>query len=264
MDSINIFDFYFNQAIVIGVSTLRIAVAFMLVPLFSQELIPATIRNAMFISLAMIVVLVQPPLDLESLSLQGWLSLFSKEVFIGIAIGVFFGIHLWAFEAAGQVIDIQIGASTAQIFDPISGHQTSLIGEFLGRLANYIFMAVGGLMLLVGATLETYAIWPIGEAMPSLAAASVILFEEEFSYFFKLILLISAPVLVVVFLIDVVMGMINRYAQQFNVFFLSMSLKMFAAIFVMSLSLIFIVELIINELIRHNDELLNILNRLLS
>ncbi len=66
-------------------------------------------------------------------------------------IGVFFGLYLWAFEAAGVVIDMQIGASFALFFDPIIGNEVTLIGSFLGRWASYVFLAAGGLMLLVGA-----------------------------------------------------------------------------------------------------------------
>ncbi len=264
MDSINAFESLSDQALVIGLAVLRIAIAFSLIPIFSTQLIPATVRNAIFIALSVVVVVVQPAIAVDSFAMYDWFALIGKEVFIGMAIGVFFGVHLWAFETAGQIIDLQIGASTAQIFDPISGHQTSLIGEFLGRLANYIFMVVGGLMLLTGAIMESYALWPINERLPDLAYASVFLFQSEFAYFFKLALLISAPTLIVTFLIDTAMGLVNRYAQQFNVFFLSMSIKMFASIFMLSISITFIVELLIRELTQHSGELIALLTKLLG
>ncbi len=264
METINIFESLFGHALVIGMAMVRIAIAFMLLPIFSSELIPAMIRNAMFVALALIVVMIQPAIDVNSFSTQDWMLLFGKEIFIGVAIGVFFGVHLWAFETAGQIIDIQIGAGTAQIFDPLSGHQTTLVGAFLGRLANYVFMAAGGLMLLTGAIMESYSIWPIDRSIPDLAYAGVTLFEQEFGYFFKLALLISSPILVVTFLVDESMGLINRYAQQFNVFFLSMSIKMFSAIFMLLISVVFLVELLIKELTTHSGELLLLLQRLLG
>lgn len=109
MELLGVFDDFSTQALTIGLATLRIVVAFLLIPLFANDLIPALVRNAIFVSLAIMTVILQPPVDFESLSVLHWFSLVAKEIFIGMAIGIFFGIHLWAFDAAGQIIDTQIG-----------------------------------------------------------------------------------------------------------------------------------------------------------
>ncbi|WP_456412314.1 type III secretion system export apparatus subunit SctT [Thiolapillus sp.] len=260
----DIFSLFSNQAVTVALATTRIAVAFQILPIFSNELVPALVRNAIFVALALVTMIVHPVLTIDSLGAQGWLLLFAKEILIGIAIGVYFGIFLWAFEAAGMVADTQIGTSVAQVLDPLSGHQTSLLGLFLGRLANYIFMIAGGLMLLTGVTMETYQIWPIHQVLPDFSRAGVVLFESEFSYFFQLLVLIASPIVVVVFLIDVVMGLVNRYAQQFNVFFISMSLKMLAAIAVLMLTMGSLIDLLISELHGHSGALLDRLRSLLG
>lgn len=260
----DIFSLYSNQAVTVALATTRIAVAFQILPIFSNELIPALVRNAIFVALALVTIVVHPVLIVDNLAAQGWLLLFAKEILIGIAIGVYFGIFIWAFQAAGQVADTQIGLSVAQVMDPLSGHQTSLLGLFLGRLANYIFMVAGGLMLLTAAVMESYLLWPIHKAIPDFTQAGIILFENEFSHFFQLVVLIASPIMVVVFLIDVVMGLINRYAQQFNVFFISMSLKMMAAVAVLMLTIVALIELLVSEMHSHSAELLDRLQKVLG
>lgn len=260
----DVFALLSNHAVTVALATTRIAVAFQMLPIFSNQLVPALVRNAIFVALALVTIVVHPILTVENVGAQGWLLLFAKEILIGVAIGVFFGIFLWAFEAAGMVVDTQIGMSVAQVLDPLSGHQTSLLGLFLGRLANYIFMVAGGLMLLAGVTMESYQLWPIHKVLPDLSQAGIILFESEFSYFFHLMVLIAAPFVVVVFLIDLVMGLINRYAQQFNVFFISMSLKMLAAVAVLMLTMGSLIDLLVFKLHDHSEELLDILRKLLS
>ena len=255
-------DFY-QYALTIATSALRIVIAFLIIPIFSNELIPSLIRNAIFVSMSVLVVALQPAPSIEGLSVIEWMSLAGKELLIGIAIGVFFGVHLWAFEAAGQIIDTQIGLNGAQIYDPISGHQTTLIGEFLARFANYIFVATGGLMLLSGVIMQSYALFPVSTYMPEISTASLRLFTDEFGFFISLMLLISAPILTILFLIDLCMGLINRDAQQFNVFFLSMSIKMLATIFILILSLTFIADKIIEEIIQHSDKAIPFLKQLL-
>jgi type III secretion protein T len=105
--------------------------------------------------------MLQPPMQPLALSVPQWVGLFAKEAFIGGAIGIFFSATMWAFESAGQLIDNKVGATQAQVTDPLSGHQTSLNGAFFARLASWVFMAGGGFMLMVGALLESYALWPV-------------------------------------------------------------------------------------------------------
>ena len=144
--------------------------------------------------------------SIETQQTGQWLLLVGKELFIGIAIGVFFGIFIWAFEAAGAVIDTQIGSSIATIFDPISGHEITLIGELLAKWSIYVFVSSGGLLLFAIAILESYQSWPIEQLPPNLPAAAASLFTSEFTRFMTLTLMIAAPIMIVVFLVDVSMG----------------------------------------------------------
>lgn len=251
MESPDIFAILSDQALLIGLATTRIAVAFLLLPVFTSELVPPLVRNAIFVAFALISIVLQPALPAAHLDVQDWIVLFAKEALVGAAVGVLFGIFLWAFEAAGQVIDTQIGATMAQIIDPLSGHQTSLTGTFLSRLANYVFMAAGGLLPLLGTLLESFALWPIGQALPNLTQAGIMIFEAEFSHFIRLTLLIAAPMLVILFIIDGVLGLVNRYAQQLNVFFLSMSLKALAAVAILLVMVSTLMQLLIDELVSH-------------
>ena len=253
-----------GQALTVGLAAIRVSVAFILLPLFSEQLIPPLIRNAIFLALAVIVVLLHPAVDVESLSPVLWLRLIGKEVLLGVSLGVFFGFFLWAFEAAGQIIDSQIGMNMAQIFDPLEGHETSLIGSFMGRFMNYAFVALGGLMFFVGLVMQSYATWPIDQHLPQLEWSSLELFKGEVSELFGLMLIVAGPALVLAFMIDVCMGLINRESQQFNVFFLSMPLKTLATVFVLVLSLGFLVDLMVLKITESNSDTFNKIHRLID
>ena len=229
-------------AISIGFSTIRLAVAFLVVPLFSNEIMPALVRNSVFAALGFVVALAHPVDALLDASLGYLLLVVAKEIFLGLCLGFVFGVFLWAFEAAGEIIDTQVGSAQAQIFDPLSGHEVTLFGEFLGRLVNVLFLTVGGLMLLVGLTLKSFAVWPVAAALPSLESAGAMLLAASFSDVFTLIVLVSAPILTVLFLIDLGMGMINRFAQRLNVFFLSNSIKSIVAVLLTLLMLPMILD----------------------
>jgi len=226
-----------DQILLLGVATARVATSFLLLPMFSSETVPAMVRNSIFLSLGLVSLALQPPLDVNAINAAGWVSIFAKEAFVGLTIGFFFGSVLWALEAAGQIIDLKVGATMAQVVDPLSGGQTSLNGAFLGRLANVVFISAGGLSLIVQVILESYALWPIAAPMPSLDMRGLLLFEAEFGRLMVLATLFAAPVLTVLFLIDMGLGLMNRFAQQLNVFTLSMSIKAYAATAVLLLLL---------------------------
>ncbi|MBX2884933.1 MAG: type III secretion system export apparatus subunit SctT [Granulosicoccus sp.] len=264
MELLEQYDVLSSQVLLLALSATRIAVAFLMLPLFSNELIPALVRNSIFLTLALIAVVVQPAIDVQVLDSAAWISLFAKEVMIGIVVGVFFGVYLWAFEAAGVLIDTQIGSSMAMIFDPLSGHEVTLFGEFLSLWVNYLFMAAGGLLLLNGAVLESYVLFPLNEPLDGLRMASVRLFEAEYSSFFTLMLMLASPIVVVIFAIDVCMGLINRYAQQLNVLFLSMSLKALAALLVLIILMPFLVDLLRDNIASHSNGIERYLNVILG
>jgi type III secretion protein T len=218
-----------DQLLLLGVGTARVACAFIMLPLFASDTVPAMVRNSIFVGMGLISLVLQPHFDMTQVSAMRWVSIFAKEAFVGLVIGFFFGSVLWALEAAGQIIDTKVGATMAQIVDPLSGHQTSLNGAFLSRLANIVFVFSGGLSLVVRVLIESYAIWPIAAPAPALDPRGIALFEAEFGRMMVLSVLFAAPVLTVLFVIDLALGLMNRFAQQLNVFTLSLSIKSFAA-----------------------------------
>lgn len=226
-----------DQVLLLGVATARVAATFFLLPMFSTETVPTLVRNSIFVSLGVVSLAMQPPLDISMLGPGQWATILLKEVFVGLLIGFFFGSVLWALEAAGQIIDTKVGATLAQVVDPLSGHQTSLNGAFLGRLAGVVFVSMGGLSLLLRVIMESYALWPIAAPMPALDPRGLGIVEGEFGRMMVLATLFAAPVLTVLFLIDAGLGLMNRFAQQLNVFTLSLSIKAFAATFLLLLLL---------------------------
>ncbi len=253
-----------EKVLLVGLSTLRLMVALLVIPVFSDEIVPPLVRNSLFVTLAIVVVYLQPDKDIDTLSVSGWMALVGKEIFIGLVIGFFLGLFLWAFEAAGTVIDTQIGASMATVYDPISGHDVTLFGDFLGRWVNFVFVASGGLLFLVLAVLESYMIWPVYEPIPNLRAATVVFFENEFGRFIKLVLMISSPIVVVIFLVDMSMGMINRFARRLDILFLSLAIKGLVALVMMLILIPTMIEILHMQLDLHRSGLVNITDKIIG
>ena len=196
----------FDQALVLAVGVTRTAAAFLLLPIMTPELVPPLVRNSLFVGFSLIVIALQPDLAVMRLSAPQWVGLFAREAVIGVVIGFFFATILWAFDAAGRIIDAKSGATMAQIVDPLSGETTSLNGAFLGRLANFVFMFSGGLLLLVTVLISSFAVFPISPTAPRLLLRETGVFEGEFARFMALAVTIAAPALVLLTVVEGGMG----------------------------------------------------------
>jgi type III secretion protein T len=249
----------FDQVLVLGVAITRIATAFALTPLLSRQVAPTLVRNSLFVAFGLIVLLMQPAYDPSPSRGGAWLALFAREAVIGLFIGFFFGGVLWAFEAAGQIIDAKIGAAMAQVSDPFSGLDTTLNGAVLGRLANLAFMASGGLLVFVSAILSSYVIWPLDTAAPHLRPADLNLFEDEFARIMAIAVGFAAPALAVLTVVEGGMGLLNRFAPQLNVFAASLPIKAWLATLVVLATLGLMVDTIVNETAGRGEIVLQLL-----
>lgn len=241
----------------------RVAAAFLILPLITQETMPAMVRNIFLVSIAIVVFpYIMYSLD-EPIAISGQLvSLVLKESFIGLVIGFSFSIIFWVLEGAGQVIDNKIGTTTAQITDPMAGHQTTLMGGFMSQFAAYVFVSFGGLTVFLQLLLESYVVWPIDHWFPELPEQGKWFFIQRFDELMRLTLLIAVPALLLLTIVEFGLGFVNRYAQQLNVFSLSMPIKAWLGILVIALMITHIANFLL-EWIAEQKSLLQTLQTIL-
>jgi type III secretion protein T len=120
---------WLDQILLVAVSSARFAFAFLFVPVFSKEAMPATVRNSIIITLGLVALQLSPDFAINELTAGAWALMLFKEAAAGTIIGLFFGTILWAMTAAGEIIDTKVGATIAQVMDPMTGQQTSLNGK---------------------------------------------------------------------------------------------------------------------------------------
>jgi type III secretion protein T len=247
--------------LLVGISSARFAFAFLFVPVFSNQIMPATVRNSIIVTFGLTAYILQTRFLPSDLSAFDWVMMFAREAVAGTVIGLFFGTIIWAMGAAGEFIDAKVGATVGQLVDPFSGGQASLTAILLSRFAQLIFVVSGGLTLLIGTIMQSYAVWPMGPEGMRLDLNAVILFEGEFGRMFMLAFLFSAPVLTILYVIDAGLGLLNRFAQQFNVFSLSLSIKGVAGGFVLILCIPLLAQAVVAEMASRASVALGALGR---
>jgi type III secretion protein T len=241
----------------------RIAAAFLILPILSKEDAPALVRNTIYVALAIAVTpfvsaAAQVPPDFVP-----WAGLIVKEIFVGAVIGFSFSSVLWAVSMAGDIIDTKVGTSMATVVDPLGGSQISLSGALLSRFSGYIFLAVGGLTIFLDLLLGSYRIWPVQAPFPAMDWRGVDYFARGFGSMMSMAFMLAAPALILMSMIDLALGVMNRFAPQLNVLPIAMALKAWIASLILLLGLTAFVSVIVQSFDRSRG-LLNILQRLFS
>ncbi|WP_272572695.1 type III secretion system export apparatus subunit SctT [Providencia sp. PROV258] len=209
----------------LGLSMLRCLGVFLLVPLLNSSNLGGTlVRNSLLLVIILPIAYMYPNWTQSNLNINGYLWLIISEVSIGLILGFCAAIPFWAMDAAGTIIDTMRGSSMASIINPLLGQQSSLFGVLFSQVFNVIFLISGGFNQLIAAIYNSYiSIPPASTLNYHIDAFSFI--SSLWQLMYELGIRFAMPAIVVIVLVDMALGLINRSAQQLNVFFLAMPIK---------------------------------------
>lgn len=231
----------FRHLLIGGLIFARIFMLAMFVPYLGARPIPGRIR--MTVSIVLVIFFYQPvsAAITEALPTHGavLVSLFLKEVLYGVILGLAAGMVFYGIQAAGNFIDNQRQLANAQIFNPGIGAQSSLFGIFYYQLAIVIFLVVGGHHWLFHALGQSFQTMPI-LALPKIDAGMTPILQTLVRMTADVLVIalqLAAPVVVAIFISDVILGLTNRVAPMVNVFELGFSIKGVVGVILVYLSL---------------------------
>jgi type III secretion protein T len=208
------------------VAMVRVGASLAIVPFFSRQFVEGIGRNMVIFSMSLpLFYLIFPTLPSGEMTVLTMGFYLIKEATIGIILGFAASFIFYAAEGVGFVIDVQRGASMATIFDPMAGAQTSLMGSFLIQMMSVAFFSASGFLSFLALIYKTYQFWPVFAPFPQLDAGFATFFTNMVGDLMGVLFCLAAPVLIVLFLAEFGLGMVNRFAPQLNVFFLSMPIK---------------------------------------
>jgi type III secretion protein T len=221
----------------------RITAVFVILPLLSGGAVSVLARGAIVLSLALVLYPhVAPSVPQQPLPVVAWGLVVAKEVMIGVLIGFLAGSFFWVVQSVGHVIDFQTGVSAQAVFDPLTHQESGPTAGFLLQLALVLFLVSGGLLAFIGLIYKSYAVWPVFSYYPDIDVALESLMLRQADSLMTMTIKLAAPVVVVLLLLDVALGLLNRFVPQFNVFMISMPVKAALALLILALSLSILYE----------------------
>ena len=144
----------------------------------------------------------------------------------GALIGYIVNCVIATITAGGDMINTQMGLSSAMVLDPTTRAQTSIIGNLFTLAGVIIFMAIGGLYWLIDAFIRSFEIFPMyGTSVPLDKIVNMDYLILITSNVFLVGMQIAAPVLLATLGQDIILGTISKTAPQVNVFQMSFLFK---------------------------------------
>lgn len=214
--------------------TVRIASFVFVAPFFSQRGVPAQAKVGFSFLIAVILFsVVPPPKEVFSGTFTYGVAVL-KEGITGLLIGFAAYICNSIVIFAGNIIDMDIGLSMAQEYNPDMSMQITSTGNLYYYLIFALFMSSGMDRYLLRVACDSFYVVPIGGAVfewDSLLLSMTTYMGDLFVIGFRIFL----PVFAVIMITNCVLGVMAKVAPQMNMFSIGIQLKIFVGFLVLFL-----------------------------
>lgn len=215
----------------------RVSPLFLLAPPFSSTMVPmrarAIIATGIAIGLAPLALHGQT-IPSEAIQIT---ELVLKEIVIGLGFALAIACLFAAVDAAGSMIDSQIGLSFGSLINPVDNTQSGSMSQLYSMVGILVFITIDGEAWVIRGLSRTYELVPMLE-LPSIdkLTSGVV---GAFSGIFGAALEVAAPVLLALILTDVAFGVVSRVVPQMNIFAVGFPAKIIVGLLVVAAALPF-------------------------
>jgi len=213
----------------------RISMFVVVAPFFNTSNTPARVKVGFSAIVALLLYFVVDFNDLNYSTVTGYAFLVVKEAITGLLIGFSTYCCNFIILLAGNMIDMNIGLSMAQEYDPSLRTETAITG----MLYNYfilILLILSGMHRFIFKTFcDAYTLIPVGGTIfrwDSLLTSTITLISEIFIIGFR----ITLPVFAVIMLLNAILGVMVKVAPQIHMFSVGAQLKIIVGFVILFLT----------------------------
>ncbi|MBR1776773.1 flagellar biosynthetic protein FliR [bacterium] len=193
-------------------------------PVLNRKEIAGMVKLAFAFILTIIITPIlkpeMPPADVSPLLLL------TLNFAAGAIVGYIAQLFILAIEAGGDMINTQMGLSSAMVMDPTTNSQTSILSRVITLLGLLIFIELGGFYWLFNALIRSFEVFPIyAVVIPLEKIINLDYLITTTSNVLYMGLQVASPVLLATLGQDIILGVISKTAPQVNVFQLSFLFK---------------------------------------
>ena len=209
---------------------MRIASFIYVAPFFNTANVPRRTKIGLAFFVTVLVYSVKADMTVEYSGIIGYAVVVLQEVAVGLILGAMASFCVQIIMFSGKIIDMDIGISMAQLYDPTTRIQVGIMGNFYYYMMMLLLIISGMHQYLVSAIIETYRVIPIGGVKFGAGIYNGII--GFMSDFFVIGFRIALPVFATILMLNCVLAILAKVSPQMNMFVVGMQLKIFVGIFV--------------------------------
>jgi flagellar biosynthetic protein FliR len=193
---------------------LRLSAFLAFTSIFSARAVNMRIRMSLGFAMAFFVSQQIEIPKIDPVTADGLMEI-SRQILIGLTMGLVFQVASAALVVAGQAISGSMGLSMANMVDPNMG-SVPVLSQFFNIMGTLVFLGMGGHLIVFGLVMESFNLIPIGQPFFSQDMLGKMI--NWSSMMFLGALLIALPVMMTLLFINVGLGFVARAAPSLNIF----------------------------------------------
>ncbi len=227
MNDFDIFSAYLPNFLLI---LLRSSIFMSIVTPFGSKTLPAQFKIGFAVAIALVLTPVVQ-FDVSTIKIP---VIVMQEVMFGIVLGSAARLIFFAADIAGRIMSGSMGLSIATAFNPDIGESTE-VSTFYWIILMLVFFATDAHHDLIYIFVRSYELLPAGQInINNLILDRIVLIGSKM---FLIALKISAPLIIIMLISNLVLGFVYMAAPQVNIFFISIPIYIFIGFFVMLIGL---------------------------
>lgn len=193
--------------------TARVGGLMLTAPGWSGTTLPATVRTAVTVVLALVLLPLAPatPVPAEAIDLPLPMA---AEICIGLVIGLAAAVLVQAVGLAGEVISMQMGLNIAPSLAPIPELQVVGLGQLTTLFAVLVYFTLGGHLMLIRSLAGSLRVLPPGGGIAFTGGAPAV--TALAGQLFACAASAAGPVMVALLLTNIALAVLSRAVPQIN------------------------------------------------
>lgn len=210
-------------------------------PVFGVETIAAPTKILFALTVAMMVfpTLSFSPEQHEMVE-KSMILMTVKEAVIGLLIGSLARLFFYAFQVAGELVSVSMGLSSAQMFNPSLGGQSTSIEQFYLAFATLFYLGMNGHHYFISGLVDSFRVVPISSDLLNTGEFKniILLIREVIEVGLKF----AAPIVVSILVVNLVLGVVGKTVPQMNVLGTSFPINILAGFLILTFTIPMMIE----------------------
>ncbi|MCH5251970.1 MAG: flagellar biosynthetic protein FliR [Lachnospiraceae bacterium] len=211
----------------------RISAFVMAAPFFNYSTISHPMKAAISIMLSVVMIQVLPVVSLSYTGVVGFSVLVLKEVVVGLILGFMCNVCFYIVSFTGQIIDMQMGLSMANMFDPTTNIQISVTGNIYNYFLMLLLVVTNMHYYIIRAITDSFLNFNVGQAVFRDGLHTIMI--DFMANYFLIALRIVLPVFCCMLLIKVILGVMTKAAPQMNMFSVGIQIEVLVGVLLLIL-----------------------------